>query len=129
MDSCSPTVPENTDLCPFYRGDTIPFSFEFKEADGSPMDISDMVIYYTMKLDIKEDVLGPNDLQSSATFPADTNSMNGLGELRVLPTDTEKLLPDRAYAYDFQLVGGVDEVYTVGQGTVSVLRDVTQVTV
>jgi len=124
MSSCSAPVT----LCPFHRGDTIPFDFEFKNADGSPMDISGMVLFFSMKLDIQSETLGANDLQTDTTFPADLDSESGLGSMKVLPVDTDNLLPERTYSYDFQLVNGAEDVFTVGYGMVDTLRDVTRVT-
>jgi hypothetical protein len=109
------------DLCPFYRGDTIPFEFTFKQPDDTPLDITDMTLTFSMKED-------PDDelpvLSVSTTFPDDADSHNGKGSLKIQSSDTIDLEPDINYYFDFQLENG-SEIFTVGAGRVKVLYDIT----
>jgi hypothetical protein len=114
------TIQQN--LCPIYRGDTIPFDFTFTQPDDTPLDISNMTLTFTMKEDPTDtDVV----LQESVVFPHNTESTNGKGSLTVPSTSTDTLEPDMSYYYDFQLVN-VDEVFTIGAGKIKVLYDITR---
>jgi hypothetical protein len=109
------------ELCPFYRGDTIPFVFLFLQPDETPLNISGMTLTFSMK----EDLDDTNTVLSvSTTFPDDTDSQNGKGLMKLQPSDTDTLVPDTNYYYDFQLQNG-SEIFTVGAGRVKVLYDVT----
>jgi len=113
-------------LCPIVRGDTVPFVFRFKFPDGSPLDISGLILFFSMKKDPDGDVV---DLQKRVVFPNDVNSKAGIGWLKLNPVDTNPLEPLFTYHYDFQVVTGSREVYTMGLGTVLVKRDITRVAI
>lgn len=112
-------------LCPLVRGDTIPFHFTFMQPDDSPLDISGMLMFFTMRLDAT--AAGVPDLQVKTTFPSDAESVAGKGSMKVLPSDTGSLVPKSTYHFDFQLVNGPDDVFTVGRGTILVEQDMTLV--
>lgn len=113
-------------LEPIFRGDTVGFTFEVRNPDGSPMDIGGMTMYFTMKLDNTLAAPGLNDLQDKVTFAHDSETAIGKGGMTVHPVHTNSLLPTKIYHFDFQLVDGA-EVYTVASGKVRVLQDTTLV--
>jgi len=110
------------DLCAFYRGDTIPFNFNFKDMNGDPIDITNMTLTFSMKEDPDDDTF---ILQESITFPDIQDSRDGIGSMKILPDKTETLEPDVSYYYDFQLKTTSNDIFTVGAGKVKVLYDIT----
>ena len=121
--SCA--TPQN--LCSMFRGDTLPFSFQFNDTDGQPIDISGMKLYFTMKADATSDDGGPGDLQDSVTFPSDAQSALGQGELIIPASLTALLIPGTNYHFDFQLVDGTT-IATMGIGQILVDQDITGAT-
>ena len=111
------------DLCPFFAGNTINYDLVFKRSDGSPIDISGMVMTFTMKINKSDPDSGPTALQQSVTFQPDDDSGNGLGSIEIPAGMTSKLIPDRWYQYDFQLLNGPNK-YTIGIGRVFVKQKV-----
>ena len=111
-------------LCGIFRGDTIPFTFQFNDSDGNPIDISGMKLYFTMKLNKSSPDGEATDLQDVVTFPTDPASQAGQGNMTIPSTKTQDLSVNRDYFYDFELVDG-NIVSTVGWGQVKVEQDVT----
>lgn len=116
-------------MCPVFRGDSMSFEFEFRQEDGSPYDISGMTLFFTAKQMAMspDNVVG--DIQWKVHFPTDTDSQAGVGSMKVPPLTTQYLIPGTLMHYDFQLVGGIDDVVTVGYGTFNVAQDITLATV
>ncbi len=112
-------------LCSIFRGDTLPFTFQFNNEDGTPIDISGMTLYFTMKLKKNSPDGEITDLQHSVIFPADTSSQNGQGDMVIPSSETQNLTVDREYYYDFELVDGTT-VSTIGYGQIKVEQDITQ---
>lgn len=113
----------NKELFSIFSGDTLEYDFTFKDSDGSPINISGMTLYFTMKIN-KSDINGsPNGLQETITFPSDIASANGDGGIYISSSKTKKLLPDRWYQFDFNLTSGVN-TYTIGSGKVFVKQRV-----
>ena len=106
-----------------YRGDTLNYNFTFKDKDGNAIDISSTTLWFTMKRS-PSDKDASAALQDSVTFPADANSVAGLGSIAIAATDTALLTPGVTYYYDFQWVDGT-EVTTLAAGTVTALQDIT----
>ncbi len=78
-----------------------------------------MVLTFTMKIN-KSDADGAvTSLQRAVAFPVDGDSANGTGNIEVTAKATNKLVADRWYQYDFQLVSGANK-YTIGIGRVFV---------
>ena len=116
--------PTQQDLCNLYRGDTLPFTFKFNDPYGQAIDISGATLFFTMREDNEDE--NPA-LQVKVLFPIDENSENGIGSMKILPSDTESLEPINYY-YDFQLVRSPDDVFTVGAGRIRVKNDTTKTT-
>lgn len=114
-------------LSDFYRGDTKSWSLTFQK-NGSPIDISNMTLYFTLKQDQEAADNDTGVYQASVTFPNDANSQAGLGSILLTSTFTDAIEPG-AYYYDFQLVDSSTSpstVTTLAKGTVNVLIDVTR---
>ena len=115
-------------LSDFYRGDTKNWSLTFTK-NGSPIDISNMTLYFTLKEDQDyADNATSGVFQTSTTFPADATSQGGIGSLLLTSTFTNAI-PPGAYYYDFQLVDSSvspSVVTTLAKGTVNVLVDITR---
>lgn len=110
----------NQDLCPISRGDTVPFTFNFKQPDGTPLNIVDMTLTYSMRLDIKEPSTA---IEQSVTFPDTADSLIGQGNLKILPNFTEQLLAGRTYCFKFILDDHIEDIFTVGRGRIKVWPD------
>ena len=108
-------------LDPIYRGDTIAYTFNFQESGGTSYDISNMTLWFTIKTN-EDDPDASAVLQDNVTFPADTNSANGIGYLTIAASSTD--INPGTYYFDFQLVNGTT-VTTLGKGTVSIIQDIT----
>lgn len=107
---------EDQEMCAISQGDTIPFEFEFLQPDMTPMPLFGKVLDLYMT---KEgDPVGSPFF--SVTFPDTDSSRKGLGFMRLLPEDTNKLIPSKTYNFKFKLVNGPTEIFTVGSGTVPV---------
>lgn len=106
----------------FYRGDSVSYEFTFKDKNSDPVDISNTVLWFTMK----KDATYPDSsaaLQQSVTFPADADSIAGLGRIDI-PASSTSTLSVTNYYYDFQWVNA-GTVVTLTAGNVSVLQDIT----
>jgi len=116
--------PDRQDMCGLFRGDTFQFDFTFKDEDDVALDISGMTLIFTMKQDATSPDGEVGDLQEAVIFPADAQSVLGLGSMSVLPAKTNLIVPGVTYNFDFQLVDGTDYVLTIGWGTVPVKQDI-----
>jgi hypothetical protein len=110
------------DLCPIFRGDSVPFNFTFTQPDGTALDITDMTLTFTMKeySDDPEAVL-----QKSVVFPDSQESRDGIGSMKILPSETADLEPGIKYYYDFQLETVDGDIFTLGTGRIMVNQDIT----
>lgn len=123
-------MPTNVDLADRARGDLWRYKFVFTDAAGDPIDITNWVIWFTLKMD--PTAADPGDLQAShvaGTGPNDDES-NGLCYLVVPESDTKGLTPGN-FNYDFQyVIPGTDplEVHTISYGKEKVVIDITVAT-
>jgi hypothetical protein len=111
-------------LCPIYRGDTLSFQFTFTDIEGNPLSIVGKKLYFTMKLDPTSADDDPGNLQYSVIFPDNTDSQNGIGNMIIPADETQNIIPNATYYYDFQYVDG-GLVATIGAGTIDVKQDIT----
>lgn len=116
---------EQEDLNAVYPGRTLRFEFEFKYEDGTPMDVSGKTIWFTAKINNTDEKPGDNDIQASKLFPSDADSAAGIGSMQIPPRLTKALIPGRNMFYDFTLVGGVNDIDTLGSGQFMVLQNTT----
>ncbi len=122
---------EEQELWCIFRGDSVTYSFLFWDTDtDTPIDITDMELWLTFKLKAKDTDVDAG-LQIKVTFPDNIDSQNGLGHMKLESTDTDPLIPNKSYFYDFQLVNPLvvpADVTTMGSGKVPIKQDITQVT-
>lgn len=119
---------EEQELWCIFRGDTVPYSFLFQDADSNdePIPLFGKELWFTMKRK-KNQLDTEAGLQKKVVFPDDADSAAGVGYMKLLPEDTDPL-EIKTYFYDFQLVDTtVDpaDVTTLGSGTVAVKQDMT----
>ena len=107
----------------FYRGDTLTYNFTFKDSAGVAIDISNTKLYFTLKTDPSYPDTSAS-LQDSITFPADADSIAGIGSIVISAASTNTLALVVHY-YDFQWINGT-VVTTMGSGTLTVLQDITR---
>lgn len=119
------SCPRDQDIC-LRRGDYKAWNLTFAK-NGSALDISDTDFWITIK-ENEEDADVDAVLQKKITFPADADSLNGIGTLELLKTDTDSLDPTIRYYYDMQWVNGSGEPITTAAGRVKVLPDITRST-
>lgn len=104
----------------FFRGDSKVINLTVKDQDGNPVDITGATITFT----VKEDAADADD---DAVIQVDGDPIpgsEGKAKIELEPTDTD-VEPKTTYVFDIQIK--IDSnVYTVAQGGVSVLRDITQ---
>jgi hypothetical protein len=109
----------STDLS-IYRGDDKTWNLNFTDANGSPIDLTNSVIYFTVKKKT-------GDLDASAYIAKDITSHSqatgGISAITI--TDTDSDIAVGTYYYDIQLVDSVGIVTTITTGNFLVLRDIT----
>ena len=118
-----------TTLPDFYAGNTVAYDMTFKDQNDVAVDISNDLMFMTLKHDTDDDDTDAV-LQKQIAFPANANSIAGLGTFTLDSTDTSGMQAE-SYYFDFQrVVDGSSplEVYTHASGTVSVKRRITQAT-
>jgi hypothetical protein len=118
--NCSTTQ----DLCSIFRGDSLNFKFTFTDSEGNPLNIVNKTLFFTMKADPTSSDDAEENLQYYTTFPDDSDSLNGIGTMSIPASETQNLIPNMTYMFDFQLVDG-SEVLTIGSGNVKVVQDIT----
>ncbi|MGN7613043.1 hypothetical protein ACQZV8_13270 [Magnetococcales bacterium HHB-1] len=110
----------------FYRGDTQVYNLSFTDnSSGSAVDITGNDLWITLKVslnDSDEDAA----FQKQITFPPDSNSAQGVGQI-ILESSETKVITPGTYFYDFQYVvpGSPPHVTTLTSGKVTVLPDIT----
>ena len=105
----------------FRRGDTKPIRLSFKNADGTPVDISTATIYFTVKRSY-------NDPDSEAVIQKvitnHTDPTNGVTGFTIEHADTIGLKATQ-YCYDIRIVFD-GQVTTVLNGSFKLLPEVTK---
>ena len=103
-----------------YRGDDKTWNLTFKDANGDPIDLTDTVIYFTVKKKTA-------DLDSAAYISKNITSHSqataGLSAIAI--TDTDSDIAVGTYYYVIQLVDSAGKVTTVTTGNFLVQRDIT----
>lgn len=105
-------------LCDITRGDTIPFQYQFKNADGTPKDVAGKSLHFVMYVDPEQKV---PDLHYEEIFPVGVPVTSGV--MNVPPHMTIKLTGGQCYLFAFKLIGGIDEVFTLGAGSIKVNKN------
>ena len=116
----------NSNLAPFYRGDTKAFNLSFKDAGGAPIDVTGHELWFTMKRSVT-DADADAVLQKKIIFPSGTASQSGEGTLTLESTETGAIDPG-TYYFDIQKVipENPPVVATLMSGKIAVLPDITR---
>ena len=112
-----------------YRGDTKRFTLSFKNTNGTPVDITGHVIWFTMKRDVADPDSGAV-LQKRIVLPSNGMSVAGLYELTLTSGETGAFEPG-LYVYDIQRVieaisPDKPDVTTLVSGRIGIVADVTR---
>ena len=106
------------------RGDTWNLSLHFQNSDCNNIDITDWVIYFTLK-EVISDTDGVTN--SSSILEKDivvhSEPVNGKTEISLTPEDTN--LDQKTYLFDIQVKTNEDEIYTLTEGLILITKDVT----
>jgi hypothetical protein len=98
--------PEPQLFCEINPGQPLPLVFTFQESTGSPIDITDKVLIFTVR-NVERGALQAYDMQISKTFPADGESLNGIGTMAITSEQTAVLRENEKYHFNFMLNGTV----------------------
>ena len=111
-----------SNLSDFYRGDTKRIMLEFTDTDGTAINLTNALVFFTMKTK-------PTDADADAvlakTVSSHTDPTAGKTEIVLEHSDTDDLTP-ASYYYDIQLVLSNGFVATIDNGKVKVLTDITR---
>lgn len=107
----------------FYRGDTKIYDIVITDDTGNPIDITGSTIWFTLKSDPTSDDTNA-EIQKVITTHID--APNGKTQVVLSKNDTEHLVPEMYYYYDFQWVTNTGDVQTIMKDKVKVLQDITR---
>jgi len=103
------------------RGDTWSKTLYFNDENDANIDITGWTIFLTVKA--KAD-----DPDSSAviskTITTFSNPTAGIAEIELTPIDTNQAIGN--YVYDIQVKTNVGEIYTIVEGILTIIKDITQ---
>ncbi len=99
-------------------GDKVRFDFEFYNPDATEKDISGMSMVFTMN---RNEDKGAQDLKFEITFPEDSKSQHGKGQMVVPAIATKKLKDDTEYKFKFRFHEDSVGPETLGSGLVQVV--------
>lgn len=113
---------EWVDLGPVTQGNDYTLSLTFQKDDGTARDITNWVIWLTIKTD--EGVSDANaEVQKKVTNH--TSPQQGQTEVTLSPTETEAISQGR-YVYDLQIKTDVPQTRTPMRGNIVFEKDVTE---
>ena len=109
------------------RGNSDNYTLTLKHADGTPYNIKNWVVYFTLKTN--RDL---SDYQASlqkivTTFDDTTSGTSGSANIPILPSDTINLTPMQ-YDFDIKVCTDANENYTVLKGVLDLEYEVTKTT-
>jgi len=102
------------------RGDSRDIQLKFIDKTGSAIDITGSAVWLTIKKN-KGDLDADAILQKKVT--AHYNPSGGITIISLEPTDTN--IAEGVYWYDIQITMASGKVYTVENGKVKIIKDVT----
>lgn len=109
------------------RGDTPTFQLTVTDRAGAPFNITNYSIWFTAKNSVDDVDPGLFQLSTTTGEIAITNGVGGIAEITPPSTSTSGFTTDRTLFYDVQLRNAaLTRTYTVCQGTLQVLRDITR---
>lgn len=99
------------------RGDTYIRNLSFKTATGTPINLTNYSIKFTMRADIEGEVIITKNLTI-------TDAVNGLANLTL--SASEMNLAVKNYYFDFQLTTSDSRVITFDKGLFNITYDITR---
>jgi len=91
------------------QGDTYSAKVSVTGGDGDPFDLSGFNMTFTAKHDLS---LPDAEADINSTATIETPSSNGVGRIKLKPSDTDIPVSD-GYRYDIQISDGGDNVHTI----------------
>jgi hypothetical protein len=117
----------NNKAITIFRGDTSFVDVAAKGVDDEPLDLTNCLVWFTLKRslsDSDEDALIAKTLIDGITV---TNALEGLATVQIDPEDTDSLtVPILGAYYDVQIRDSLDNIFTISQGTMNIVSDVTR---
>lgn len=110
-----------------YRGDNNDLDLAVTKS-GNPVNLTGATLRFTAKLD-KADPDADAVIAKVSTDSSQieiTDAVNGLATVHILPADTFDLEDVSVLFYDAQVVDGTGAVYTLAEGKIKVILDVTR---
>jgi hypothetical protein len=103
----------------YYEGDTYEFIIYPKQANGAVYSLQNQTALFTIA-----NATGPSPTFSAAGTVAIDPTYSYL-TCKITPSIGRSLVAGTTYYYDVQITNGVENVYTLLKGTISVTADVT----
>ena len=118
MATTSNTTPNNLIV---FRGDDLPFNFNFTDSNQNPIPITGWTLYFTVKNNEKD-----TDTQAvlAETYTTFTSPAAGIMNINIPHTSTANLLG--TYYYDFRFKTNTDLVFVITSGTITFKQDTSQ---
>lgn len=109
-----------------YRGDTLRLEIAVL-LNGAAFTLSaGDKLYFTAKTDLALPDAGATITKESGTGISILSLPEGKALLELLPSDTDGLEPGTALFYDIQLKTATGEIFTIQNGTITILPDATR---
>lgn len=107
------------------RGDTLNFTGTVTDSTGAAVNLSGCTLRFTAKL-VATDTDAASTAIKKYTGSGVTHINEAAGTYRVTltPADTSSLTATTVYVWDLQLTDGSSQVFTVADGTLTILPDV-----
>ena len=107
------------------RGNTVPITLVIT-VENVPFDLTGCTLFFTAKEDISQaDADAPLKAQTGAGI-THTDALAGEAKILLGPPDTDNVPTDVALVCDVQLKTATGEIYTVANGKLTFLEDVTR---
>lgn len=106
----------------FYAGDTYKIPMTFKTLAGEVVPIIGSTVYFTLKRNISDDYV---DAAIKKEITVHINAALGLTEVTLLPSETAVL--NGIYYWGLKIELNVDNILTIGTGTLKVKQGVVDV--
>jgi len=107
------------------RGDTKSYAIVLKQSDGTPYNIKNWVIHFTLKTHYDLPDSEASLMKVVSTFSDTTSGTSGSANIELLPVDTANLDPGE-YDYDIAVTTNLGKVFTLMVGKMELTHDVTR---
>jgi hypothetical protein len=111
-----------------YRGDSKLIRLYIKDEANADYNLSSCKVWFTAKASKTQQDIDALMLKSTDDDITVVDSVGGELLVEFFPADTDSLTAAGSYFYDIQLKDASGRVWTVGEGTLNVLLDITRTT-